>query len=44
MTCLGQHQPNGWIRGFNANMDDRQSLAISHFKYVDDTLIFCDAD
>jgi len=44
MTCLGQHQTNGWIRGFKANMDDRQSLAISHFQYVDDTLIFSDAD
>lgn len=37
-------QTNSWIRGFNANMEDRQSLAISHLQYADDTLIFCDAD
>jgi len=37
-------QTNSWIRGFNANMEDRQSLAISHLHYADDTLIFCDAD
>ncbi|WMV40242.1 hypothetical protein MTR67_033627 [Solanum verrucosum] len=37
-------QTRGWIRGFNANMNNRQGLAISHLQYADDTLIFCDAD
>ncbi|WMV31736.1 hypothetical protein MTR67_025121 [Solanum verrucosum] len=37
-------QTRGWIRGFNANMNNKQGLAISHLQYVDDTLIFCDAD
>ncbi|KAG5580719.1 hypothetical protein H5410_051346 [Solanum commersonii] len=36
-------QMKGWIRGFNANMNDRRGLAISHLQYADDTLIFCDA-
>lgn len=30
-------QTKGWIRGFNANMNDRQGLAISHLQYADDT-------
>ncbi|WMV55620.1 hypothetical protein MTR67_049005 [Solanum verrucosum] len=32
------------IRGFNANMNNRQGLVINHLQYVDDTLIFSDAD
>ncbi|WMV30346.1 hypothetical protein MTR67_023731 [Solanum verrucosum] len=37
-------QIKGWIRGFYANMNDRQGLTISHLQYADDTLIFCDAE
>ncbi|XP_049368217.1 uncharacterized protein LOC125833115 [Solanum verrucosum] len=37
-------QIKGWIRGFNANINDRQGLSISHLQYADDSLIFCDAE
>ncbi|WMV33279.1 hypothetical protein MTR67_026664 [Solanum verrucosum] len=34
----------GWLRGFEVARAGRESLKITHLQYVDDTLIFCDAE
>ena len=34
----------GFIRGFKVGPEERTGLAISHLLYVDDTILFCDAN
>ncbi|WMV37954.1 hypothetical protein MTR67_031339 [Solanum verrucosum] len=35
---------NRWITGFEVSTNNERSLEVTHLKYADDTLIFCDAD
>ena len=35
---------DGHMSGFGVGRLERRSLAVSHVLFVDDTLIFCDAD
>ncbi|CAN4089739.1 unnamed protein product [Withania somnifera] len=36
-------QQNNRIKGFKVNEKDPRGVSISHLRYVDDTLVFCDA-
>lgn len=35
---------NDMLRWFKVNPGDNQGLSISHLPYIDDTLVFCDAE
>lgn len=34
---------NGWIRGFCSQTSGGSAMEITHFLYVDDSLVLCDA-
>ena len=34
----------GWIKGFELGTNDNNSLEITYLQYIEDTLIFCDAN
>lgn len=34
----------GWIKGFEMNVNDNSNLGVTHLQYIDDALIFVDAN